>query len=177
MHRHRRRNIRNRLYRHSLYIHSLRSLRCRDRDRQRHKDRHNRHTHSLRCRDRHSPHRRDRNRHTHSIRSNREYGRRNNSRHSRRQDRRYSRTRNTCSGQADSSLPNLNTRRSLKCRTGRKRGSCKRTNSSNRTSPTRSTPHTVRRTMRNTLISHSPCWNPSIHLIRQFKLWHSKLKE
>ena len=71
----------------------------------------------------------------------------------------------------------INTRRSLKCRTGRKRGSCRRTNSSNRTSPTRSTPHTVRRTMRNTLISHSPCWNPSIHLIRQFKPWHSKLKE
>ena len=105
-----------------------------------------------------------------------EYGRRNNSRHNRRQDRRYSRTRNTYSGQADSSLPKLNIRRSLKYRTGRKNGSCRRTNS-NRTSPIRNTPHTVRRTTRNTLISRSPCWNPSIHLIRQFKTWHSKSKE
>lgn len=78
--------------------------------------------------------------------------------------------------QADSSLPNLNIRRSLKFRTGRKNGSCRRTNS-NRTSPIRNTPHTVRRTTRNTSISRSPCWNPSIHLIRQFKTWHSKLKE
>ena len=59
---------------------------------------------------------------------------------------------------------------------GRKNGSCRRTNS-NRTSPIRNTPHTVRRTTRNTSISRSPCWNPSIHLIRQFKPWHSKLKE
>ena len=102
-----------------------------------------------------------------------EYGRRNNSR---RQDRRYSRTRNMSSGQEDSSLPNLNIRRSLKFRTGRKNGSCRRTNS-NRTSPIRNTPHTVRRTTRNTSISRSPCWNPSIHLIRQFKTWHSKSKE
>ena len=111
-----------------------------------------------------------------SIRNNREYGRRNNSRHNRRQDRRYSRTRNTYSGQADSSLPKLNIRRSLKYRTGRKNGSCRRTNS-NRTSPIRNIPHTVRRTTRNTSISRSPCWNPSIHLIRQFKTWHSKSKE
>ena len=96
--------------------------------------------------------------------------------HSRRQDRRYSRTRNTYSGQEDSSLPNLNIRRSLKYRTGRKNGSCRRTNS-NRTSPIRNIPHTVRRTTRNTSISRSPCWNPSIHLIRQFKTWHSKSKE
>ena len=82
------------------------------------------------------PHRRDHNRHTRSIRNSQEYGRRNNSR---RQDRRYSRTRNMSSGQEDSSLPNLNIRRSLKFRTGRKNGSCRRTNS-NRTSPIRNTP-------------------------------------
>ena len=69
-----------------------------------------------------------------------------------------------------------NIRRSLKFRTGRKNGSCRRTNS-NRTSPIRNTPHTVRRTTRNTSIFRSPCWNPSSHLIRQFKTWHSKLKE
>ena len=43
--------------------------------------------------------------------------------------------------------------------------------------PIRNIPHTVRRTTRNTSISRSPCWNPSIHLIRQFKTWHSKSKE
>ena len=126
MHRHRRRNIRNRPRHSSLYIHSLRSLLCRDRSRQWRKDRRslyrrNRHTHRHRCRDRHSPHPRDNNRHTRSSRNRPESGRSRNSRHSRRQDRRYSRTRNTCSGQADSSLPSLNTRRSLKCRTGRKK--------------------------------------------------------
>ena len=155
-HRQRNREIRNRNVRNS-----------------RHRSRHTRGDRHNRCRDRLSPHRRDHNRHTRSIRNSQEYGRRNNSR---RQDRRYSRTRNMSSGQEDSSLPNLNIRRSLKFRTGRKNGSCRRTNS-NRTSPIRNTPHTVRRTTRNTSISRSPCWNPSIHLIRQFKTWHSKSKE
>ena len=103
----------------------------------------------------------DHNRHTRSIRNNREYGRRNNSRHSRRQDRRYSRTRNTYSGQEDSSLPNLNIPPQPEIQDWQEERFMQgRTNSNPYLSDQEHPRIQLRRTTRNTSISRSPCWNP-----------------
>ena len=140
----------------------------------RHRSRHTRGDRHNRCRDRLSPHRRDHNRHTRSIRKQPGIWPSATTAAGKTAD--TARTRNMSSGPGgqQSSQPQYPPQPEIQ--DWQEERFMQEGRTANRTSPIRNTPHTVRRTTRNTSISRSPCWNPSIHLIRQFKTWHSKFK-